>query len=511
MNLLTLLAAGLFAQDTAPALDDASRHAIDEYVRAKMRTSHIPGVSVAIVEGDRVAYLAAYGRADPTRRPVTPQTPFLIGSITKSFTVLAVLQLADAGRVDLDAPVQRYLPWFHTADRAASARITVRQVITMTSGLPQLYEPQVWTDDDDGALERAVRLLGTSTPTGPPGSTFNYSNANSETLGLIVAAVSGETYEAYLRGHVLTPLDMRHSFTSQEEAVRDGMASGYQWWFGIPVATMFPDNRAELPAGYLIASAEDMSHFLIAELNEGRFDGNSVLSPGMMARRHVPPPPDGYGFGWESATVNWHRVLNHDGGTGNFQASVYIDPGARLGVFVAANAMNALDTFSSPHGASVLDGTTTRGMGATILSLARGESPPSEGIGHERLTLLFDGVLLVLTIALAASLARMPRRHQRLRWQPIADRTEYRLRVCKAAVLNFSIPIVIAYLTIAAPTWRALARLQSDLIWWLDIVAMILFVKGVVELVWLWRVSRNGRAVRQDAPGRRRSAHPAFP
>jgi CubicO group peptidase (beta-lactamase class C family) len=504
------LDAAALAGQPAPPFDDGIRRAIDDYVRSKIESAHLPGVALAIVEGDQVVYLAGYGVADPMNRPVTPQTPFLIGSITKSFTALATLQLADAGRIDLDAPVQRYLPWFHTADRAASARITVRQLLTMTSGLPQLYEPQVWSPDD-GDLEDAVRLLGDARPHAPPGTSFNYSNSNYETLGLVIARASGQSYEAYLRTHILGPLDMQRSFTSQDEAIRSGMATGHQWWFGIPVATTIPYVRAELPAGYLISSAEDMSHFIVAELNEGRFEGTSVLSPRMMAFRHTPPAPDAYGLGWEAARVNGHLLLNHDGGTATFQASVFIDPAARIGVFVVTNVINALDTFSSPHGASILNGAMTRGMAMRIISLARGESPPEGGLGHERVTLIFDFVLLVLTVLLASSLARMPRRRKRLRQRPPADLTDYRLQVCKVAVLNFWLAVVLAYLTLVVPAWRVIQRFQPDLAWWLDIVAMILLVKGIVELIWLRRVRPSGRDSRRIERGRRANEHPGAP
>ena len=106
-------------------------------------SARIPGLALAIVRGDQIVYLKGYGRADASGRPVTPQTPFLIGSITKSFTALAVMQLVEAGTVDLDAPVQRYIPWFRVADPRASAQITVRHLLTMTSGLPQSYETQL--------------------------------------------------------------------------------------------------------------------------------------------------------------------------------------------------------------------------------------------------------------------------------------------------------------------------------------------------------------------------------
>ena len=87
-----------------------------------METAHIPGLSIAIVKGDQIVYRKGYGQADPSGRPVTPHTPFIIGSISKTFTALAVMQLVESGKVELDAPVQRYLPWFRVADPQASAQ-----------------------------------------------------------------------------------------------------------------------------------------------------------------------------------------------------------------------------------------------------------------------------------------------------------------------------------------------------------------------------------------------------
>src|ERR1044072_3724047 len=106
--------------------DEIDFDSIDEYVTAKMRAPRIPGLALAIVKDDRIIYLKGYGEADPSGRPVTAQTPFLIGSITKSFTALAVMQLVEAGQVELDAPVRRYLPWFCVADPEGLGQITVR-------------------------------------------------------------------------------------------------------------------------------------------------------------------------------------------------------------------------------------------------------------------------------------------------------------------------------------------------------------------------------------------------
>src|SRR5690349_8572586 len=236
--LMTSLTLGFLPAGTIPRQDSvlAARHqpafaAVDAYVADRMRAARIPGLALVIVEGDRLVYARGYGRADPSGRPVTPSTPFILGSIAKPFTALAVMQLVEAGKVELDAPVQRYLPWFRVADPAASATITVRQMLYQTSGIPQPPTSQAIADQDAGALEHAVRALAMVEPIGQPGTTFAYSNGNYDTLGMIVQAVSGQSYEAYVRQHIFAPLDMRNSFASQDEAIRHGMASGYRWWF----------------------------------------------------------------------------------------------------------------------------------------------------------------------------------------------------------------------------------------------------------------------------------------
>ena len=109
--------------------------AVDRYVQDQVNEARIPGLALGIVHGTDVAHLEGFGQADSAGRPVTPQTPFIIGSISKSFTALAVMQLADAGNVDLDAPVQRYVQEFRLADGQDSARITIRHLLNQTSGI----------------------------------------------------------------------------------------------------------------------------------------------------------------------------------------------------------------------------------------------------------------------------------------------------------------------------------------------------------------------------------------
>jgi CubicO group peptidase (beta-lactamase class C family) len=119
-----------------PVSRNPSYDAIDAYIEGQMRRLHIPGVSLAIVEGERIVHRRGFGKARPGGETPTPQTPFFIGSVTKSITALAVMQLVEAGKVELDAPVQRYLPWFRVADPQASAQMTVRHLLNQTSAYP---------------------------------------------------------------------------------------------------------------------------------------------------------------------------------------------------------------------------------------------------------------------------------------------------------------------------------------------------------------------------------------
>ena len=212
--------------DTAPEFA-----AIERFVQDEMAAQRIPGLALGIVKDDRIVYIRGFGKADDSGRAVTPQTPFIIGSLAKSFTALAIMQLVEAGKVDLDAPVQRYLPWFRVADEDASAEITVRDLLNHTSGLStktgRSYQGN--GDTSDAALESAVRKLSGAELTAPVGETYQYSTINYSVLGLIVQTVAGRSYESYVQTEIFDPLQMRGSFTSETAAEPHGLVTGYHY------------------------------------------------------------------------------------------------------------------------------------------------------------------------------------------------------------------------------------------------------------------------------------------
>lgn len=318
--------------------------AIDAYIAARMGAARIPGLALGVVRGDRVVYLKGYGVAGPDGRTVTPQTPFILGSTSKSITALAVMQLVEAGAIDLDAPVTAYLPWFRTADAAASARITVRHLLYQTSGLPVDVGRAGFVVDDQSAtaLEHGVRGLAGVRLSHPPGQAYEYANENYTLLGLIVQAVSGRSYEEYIEAAIFAPLKMRHSAASLSHPAASGLATGHRYWLGWPVPFTAPYPRQMTPAGFLISSAEDMAQYLIAQLNGGAYGGRHVLSPAGVTTLHAAGPrvsaTSSYAMGWLVGGQPGAARLEHSGDVSNFHSNLLLLPDERLGVVVLVNA-----------------------------------------------------------------------------------------------------------------------------------------------------------------------------
>jgi CubicO group peptidase (beta-lactamase class C family) len=361
-----------------PASNRASYEAIDAYVEGQIRRLKIPGAALAIIEGGEIVHLRGFGHCVSRPRPggaaPSPQTPFFIGSLTKSFTALAVMQLVEVGKIELEVPVQRYLPWFRVADPQVSAQMTVRHLLNQTSGLPTLPGEVSLADFDDrpDATERQVRALATLEITRPVGAKCEYSNLNYNVLGLIVEATSGESYAEYVQTHILDPLDMRHSYTSKAAAKQDGLAMGHRHWFSLPFpARNLPVPLGSLPSGQLISCAEDMAHYLIAHLNGGCYGDVQVLSASGIDELHrgVAEYVAGgvsagrYGMGWFEIDVNGTKTYSHAGNVPDFSAFMALVPKQKKGLVVLFNA--------DPYGLPPI----TEEIGMGVAALLAGQQP----------------------------------------------------------------------------------------------------------------------------------------
>jgi len=475
---------------------------IDTFVSSQMQAQRIPGLSLGIVHGAQMVHLQGFGIADATGRMVTPQTPFMIGSMSKSFTALAVMQLVEAGKVALDAPVQRYLSWFRVADPAASARITVRQLLNQTSGIPANSEYELkegFLSTGNETLEQYVRGLKTLALDRPVGASFEYANTNYSVLGLLVQTVSCQAYESYVQQHIFVPLQMSHSFAREQDARQDGLAQGYQLWFGLPVPTALPSPRDLLPAGYLISTATDMAHYLIAQLNGGRFENTAVLSPSGMATLHAPaaevPPDSSYGMGWVNGPIDGVPTIWHNGSTGNFYSDMILVPQSQWGIVVLSNESGLL---------SLLTG-SVEGIAAGVMNMLIGQKPPASGLSVGTLYLIVDGLLVLISALVLWSTLRLPRWSKQFgrRWrQPGRLKRGFTLvRLGLRLVWELILPALLLGLPLLNSylTWRTLFINAPDIVSWLLVIFALLLITAIIRVVLMVRVLQRGASVGNPA------------
>jgi len=310
------------------------------------------GLAAGVIRGGHMEWFAGHGVADAgSKEPVTPDTVFRIGSITKTFTAIAVMQLCEQGLVDLDAPVSRYLRSVQLIPAKASFRpVTVRHLLTHTAGigywrrLSDLVQPGIGSGDRAGraGAPPLAEYYRKGLPVEvEPGTRWAYSNHGFAVLGLIVEDLTGEPLDRYLRDNVFGPLGMEHTDLIRSERVRPGLATGYVLRSGglKPVA----DREVPTPGGGgMYASAADMSRYLAALLAIGAGEHGPVLQPATLAcmfRPHFQPDPriPGMGLAFELGEESDHRTVGKTGIVSGFLSAMVLAPGDGIGVFALSN------------------------------------------------------------------------------------------------------------------------------------------------------------------------------
>ena len=222
----------IIALGVGAALQGSARaESIEDFIDSEMPASGVPGLAYAVVADGEITSVGARGVVKiGGDREVTPDTAFLAGSISKSFTALAVMQLVEAGEVDLDTGVSQYLDGFSGQPAGA---ITIRQLLSHTSGFSTLQGNASHTDITSGKdeLARWVDRLAEVSPAYEPNERWEYSNINYQILGRLIEVVSGQEYQAYIAANILEPVGMEHSFVADGE-IHQSMATGHRPWFG---------------------------------------------------------------------------------------------------------------------------------------------------------------------------------------------------------------------------------------------------------------------------------------
>jgi CubicO group peptidase (beta-lactamase class C family) len=288
-----------------------------------------------------------------TGRPVTPDALFQIGSITKVWTATAIMQLADEGRLHLDTPVAEVLPGFRLADPAVAARVTVRHLLTHTSGI----DGDVFTDTGrgDDCLQRYVGLLAEQTQNHPLGATWSYCNAGYTVLGRILEEITGQTWDEVIKQRLITPLGLAATATLPEDVLLHPVAGGHVEHDGeLAAAPVWHLPRSVGPAGLISANAADVLAFARLHLNGGRTAGDEQLlsaeSAAAMAEHQVELPDklllgDSWGLGWIRLGWDGHRLIGHDGNTIGQAAFLRLLPEQGLAVTLLTNKDSARDLY----------------------------------------------------------------------------------------------------------------------------------------------------------------------
>ena len=304
----------------------------------------VPGAVVALTDGETVVEVAHGISNLRTQVPVTTDTVFQLGSITKLFTASAVMALVDQGSVELDAPVRTYLPDFTVASAEVSATVTVRQLLCHTGG----FEGDVFTDTGrgDDALRRYVQQLDDAAQVHPLGAMFSYSNSGYSVLGRLIEAVTESTWDEAVRTLIATPLGTETLLTLPEQVILGPHAVGHLLTPGLQVTPIFAPPRSIGPGGILHGTARDV----IALGQVHAKDGLSSLSPAAVKAmqqeqvRLADPWPLGqaWGLGWMLPTPG---VIGHDGSTFGQYAFYRLHPETGTALALLTNGPGAAAVF----------------------------------------------------------------------------------------------------------------------------------------------------------------------
>jgi D-alanyl-D-alanine carboxypeptidase len=305
-------------------------------ITSVMQRYNIPGATVVITRDGHVVYTHAFGSSDlATGAAARDDTHYEIGSITKQFTAAAILQLHEAGKIDIDAKVAVYVPAAPHANE-----ITVRQLLTQTSGLPDYLDVPGVDTSKTATYDQLMASIAGKPLQFAPGSAWRYSNTNYVILGRIIETVSNEPYDTYVRQHILEPLGMTKTFTIGDEASIPGMAFGYQLVDGhlSPVRGAISQSYARA-AGDLVSTVGDVEKWSSA-LQNGR-----VVSPQdyalMITSQPTAQGESGYGFGLFIDSVDDQPRIGHTGGDPGFTAANEYFPKQNVRIIALTNDGNA--------------------------------------------------------------------------------------------------------------------------------------------------------------------------
>lgn len=394
---------------SASAVQPGHYAAIDAYVQERMKATHVPGVSYAVVGPDGPIHQRFWG-TDGRGERVTAQTPFLWGSVAKPVTATAVMTLVQSGRLRLDDKVIDHLPGFGFGGAAHAATVTVRHLLNQTSGLPEAATFKVTDCLGQDCPRPAERIseLDAVEPLGPPGTVYAYTSANYLALAAVVESVTKRPFADHLRRAVLDPAGMDTAIADAASARKRRLPPGHQLLWGIPSAIVHGVDDHGASYGYLGGDLSDLAAFASLQLRSGKTaDGRTVLTPASVrlmreeGRLQPTGTGTGYGLGWRIGGLDapLGNAVWHTGATFGYSAMVFLLPERNLALVLQQNLHGLL------HDGAVMQ----VGFGAARL-LAGGTAPSSASASSYYLTVWGTTALALALIAATGRSALLLRR-----------------------------------------------------------------------------------------------------
>jgi CubicO group peptidase (beta-lactamase class C family)/D-alanyl-D-alanine dipeptidase len=325
--------------------------ALTQAIQQEMKNQSLPAVSIAIVDGQQVVWAQGFGLSDQVQKiPAAADTIYRVGSVSKLFTDTAIMQLVETGKIDLDAPVSRYLPNFHPANPFAKS-ITLRELMSHRSGL--VREPPIghYFDSTAPTLQATVESLNDTTLVYPPGTHIKYSNAAIAVAGYVLEKQSGQPFTTYVRDAVLKPLGMSASAFAPTPEVLAKLAHASIWTYDGRVFDAPTFQLGMAPAGCMYSSVLDLSKFIGMLFAGGRGSDGALLKPETLRSMWQPQfeiagEKQGFGIGFRLGDLDGHALVGHGGAIYGFATELEALPADRLGVVVITTTDSANATMT---------------------------------------------------------------------------------------------------------------------------------------------------------------------
>jgi CubicO group peptidase (beta-lactamase class C family) len=471
----------LFVGVNAQSQQVAKIAAVDNLIRGKIANSNLSGLSIAIVHYDTVLMARGYGR-DANDKPITANSLFPVASLSKAFTAAAVLQLVSVGKVNLDAPVVKYIPSFLSA-AATGKTVTIRQLLNQTSGMGDVGYPEFTLDTQPRNLDDVVSNLRLVQLVSFPGKAFHYHNPNYQVLAKVVEVVSHERFGDYLQKHILYPLHM--TGTSHADNVQQffkaplNLPKGNIYVLGRPLALSEPDWFVAGDAG-IVSNAKDMAKWLADQMKTREGDSSAILPRKYLSVMQSQPAGNQFTYG-----MGWHvnpsaHMLYHSGvmWTYSSQQVILTDKGYGIVMLFNSGENPLVDYHSVLMGVQdILNGRTTDA----------GSIPPG----------LYSGAVITLfAIILIAGIRRMLRvKHWYINYnkRPGWKTCLYLLFRLSPFMLLLLLPYLVTLLSGRVLSYERIALMFMDVMIVLCLAALL---NLLVVLLRIWYIFRRKYVVR---------------